>query len=146
MVWVSPKTWIAGENLTSANFNEQLQQNMLYLLNKNIRTVEIRNGISDPTTSTTTWMPVDPLVQYVDIQTYGGDVMIKANISHYRSLALGYNLFDVLITDSKQIKFYLSSLTNTPLTDGLWREQLGSSYVRKRSYSTLWENVPAGEY
>lgn len=145
MVWAGIKNWVTGENLTSVNFNEQIQSNMAHLLNGNIRTVEIRNGVSDPIGFLASgWQPIDPLVQFVTINTSGGHILLKAGLSYYNTGTAGATNIDVKVIPKRGTPFFISSYAETPTA--LWREQAGTNYTRTRSLVFLWENVPAGEY
>lgn len=145
MVWTTIKNWVSGENLTHINFNEQMQQNMRHILEGNIRTVEVRQGITDPISlAANGWLPIDPIVQYVKINTTGAHIEIALSISIYNSGVSGYTDLDILVKPAGEPSFFLSSLTQTPT--GLWREQAGSNYTRTRSYRFLWEFVDKKEY
>lgn len=143
------REWVDGEKLTALKFNEQIDQNIEWIRKRNISVVTVRNGISDwSQTTLDTWQAIDPTVLFVEITTRGegGNLLITANLNITNAGVTGGTLLDFFIQPHGEGGFYLSSLTTTPLTDGLFEEEFGSGYSQRKSYQFLWLNTPANSY
>lgn len=139
--------WKNGETLTAEKFNTRIEDNLQWLRNRNYKNVVIRNGASDLTLSTlATWRAISPSALYVDIETQGSDVMITLNCGVANAGVNGITYMDFFVKPKDKTGFFLSSLTATPLTTGLYTQQAGSSYNRCATYKFLWVDVPAEAY
>lgn len=75
MAWVTPRTWATNELVTAAMMNEQLRDNLLYLLNP--VSFFVANSATYTTTSTT---PVVINAAYgVNLTTNGGYILLGAS-------------------------------------------------------------------
>ena len=86
MAWTAPKTWVVGEAMTAADINAHLRDNMLALKSPPTSLVKL-DEVSDYTTTSTVFVPIDTSRLTLSLITTGGDVMIVffANISHATS-------------------------------------------------------------
>lgn len=147
MAWTPLQFWRDGEQLTTEKFNNRIEGNIQWLYSKNIQSVIIRNGVSDPSAGTgLNWVAISQSVLYVDITTLGNDLLINFLAGISNTGVQGKTLLDIYVLPKNRDPFFLSSLTATPLATGLWSHQLGSSLTTKRSFTFLWTNVPANGY
>lgn len=143
---VNPK-WHNGEYFSADKFMTRIEDNLQWLRNRNIKRLIIRNGVSDLTQATLlTWQACSDTVLYVDIETQGCDLMVSLKCGVHNTGANGKTLLDFFVRPLNKTGFFLSSLTATPLATGLFTEQMGTSYVRTRTYKFLWSHVAAGNY
>lgn len=143
--WNEPKDWLDGEEIQASELVDNLQIDLLYLYQKNMSMVEIRNGVSDFTEPLiATWKALFPSVFTLDIMTTGGNVLIQTDLDIRNSGAAGSYLLDFFVfrKGGSLDGYYLSSNTSTPSADGLARVQLGSGYARPQSIRWIWEDVP----
>ena len=75
MPYHDPKTWAVGEKVRATDLNEQIRDNVDYLLNRPGATQLVNEG-SDYTTSSTTFADVDATDLSKTITTAGGDVLV----------------------------------------------------------------------
>lgn len=137
--WAGSKTWRAGENITEGALNLHIENKMKWLYGKNVNFVR-KSGTSYSTTSTT-FVPVGA----EDIKTYlvteGNDIMVRLCLTPFpNGLASRLCYFDILVDDS----YYISSLTATPLTDGLANYQSNVGFPHTISIEALLTEMDAG--
>ena len=81
MTWTTPKTWAVDELLTAADMNEQVRDNLDYLLEPNNDSVEYDNSGDYSITNVTTFQDVDGTNFKVTVTTHGGPILVTCNFS-----------------------------------------------------------------
>lgn len=114
MAWTTPRTWATLEQITATYLNEQLRDNLEYLYNRPHSFVTIRNGTNVNITSTS-FAALDDGQFTLELTTTGGDIEIWLTGTFEHGSGGVAVMFDVLMDNTT----YLSSMTGTPLTNGL---------------------------
>lgn len=140
-LWTDPKTWIEGEKVSANELTQQVSDNITWLFERNIDVAQV-SGISDYTTgSSTTWETLGALRCTLNKATDASLIKATFSASAYNTVNGGYTYFDILIDNS----YYASSLTSTPLTEGLRGfRQNGSSYVNSVAFEFYIRDVLKG--
>jgi hypothetical protein len=114
-LWTPPPTYDQqGIDLTGAEL-ENMSNRFLFLYNPPRVTATLRSG--GASTTAVAFSPVDNNIFSLTMETSGRRLGMTL-LAHARHSVAGSNvLFDVLMDDVT----YLSSLTGTALTDGIWR-------------------------
>lgn len=138
-IWNKTKDWVSGENITEGKLQQHVKDKVEWLHDKNYDVMIDRDGVSHNTTSVT-FVPVDE--KYVlNLKTNGGDVMLRFSCSQYtNSVASRINYLDVKIDDD----YFLSSLTSTPLSDGIWNYGSNPIFPQGIAFEILIPNLEAG--
>jgi hypothetical protein len=79
-VWTAPATWSVDQLVTNDDMNEQVRDNLLYLLEPNFEELQADNSGTFSITNVTTFQDVDANFD-VDIDTHGGQVLVVVNFS-----------------------------------------------------------------
>lgn len=143
MSWNTPKTWISKDELTTETFNKELYENMLYLFKppRDEETNRQDTFFLFTTTSTTPVAPTGVKVLSINIVTDSVEIWWSGNIA--ADSANRIVRADVWVDNS----YYLSSLTGTQLTEGIWAEQLiNSGTVRKFVWKVVLDGLAPGTH
>jgi hypothetical protein len=77
----------------------------------------------------------------VELETFGNDVLIRFQARHFtQSITNRLTYFDILVDG----EYYLSSLTATPLTDGIYNFQYNVTQPRMAYIEALVTDLEAG--
>ena len=83
--WTTPITWNVDQLVTNTDLNQQLRDNLDYLLSPNHQRIVRDNGSSYSITSVTTFQDIDSVNLSISLVTHGGPVWVsllgRANIS-----------------------------------------------------------------
>lgn len=137
-VWYSPDAWAVG--LTNkTRFNKQIENNIRYLFEKNISTVQERNG-----TNSTSGTPIASTT----LTTTGGNVRISFKGSAEKTGVGDDIYFDVTITlGGGAGTRYASTGTGTPASRGVAYARQGTAGFRHAHiWSVIVPNIPAGTH
>lgn len=74
--WTPPITWTVDQLVTNSDLNEQLRDNLLYLLTPNHERILLTLGANYSITNVTTFQDVDPTNLSIDLTTHGGPVWL----------------------------------------------------------------------
>lgn len=131
MAWTNPRSWSTNELLTASLLNTHLRDNLLALKNP---PTNVFFPVADYTTSSTTFVDIDPTNLSRTITTTGGDVLIgfyaPMNISNsssqymVRLLRNGVVIAFVLRSNTATIHPASFLMLNTPVPAGTWTYKL----------------------
>lgn len=115
LLWTSPRVFIAGKVLTASQMNE-INNNISYLHSRPSEVITVRGTGANINTTSATFVAIDD-AQFsfsLEIGTGALETNILAILSHTVGASLVY--FDILVDGVT----WLSSLTGTALTNGIW--------------------------
>lgn len=138
-LWNSPKNWRGGEVLTTSKLNKQLRNNLLRLHEKNY----IIGGEGYTTNyvyGTNTFKELNSSIYKLRLKTIGGAIRLSFMATTYHSVSAGRVYFDIKVDDD----YFVSSLTPTALTDGLWRRQSLTNTPMTNTYEHILSDLEAG--
>ncbi len=95
MTWTTPRTWQSGSVVTAAQMNEQLRDNLLYLLSPNSDAV-LQDGTAFEI-SGTAWGTVGGTAQCPTLVTHGGPLLIYASCAVKADTAGQQAAFDIAV-------------------------------------------------
>jgi hypothetical protein len=75
MAWTTPQTWVAATVVSAAQLNEQLRDNLNYLLSRPHQRI-IRTAAADYTTTSTTFVDIDSTNLSITLAVSGSAVMV----------------------------------------------------------------------
>lgn len=141
MSWTNPKTWVLNEALTASDLNTYVRDNFSYLLN---RPADIFTGsASDRTlvtiTSTTPVAVNNVNTLSINIASTRVEIWVFARVA-IDATRLGR--LDVFVDNS----YYVSSLTSTALTNGLWADRAISANGPKASFKVILDGLTPGTH
>lgn len=117
MAWTTPITWAIRDAITMVKLNAHLRDNMNYLFARNKHVLTIISG-SDLTTTSTTYGAVDDAQFTLTLDvTDGAELEFNLLGNYAHSVLNGTVNFDIIMDDVT----YLSNMTATPITHGIWR-------------------------
>lgn len=140
MAYTDPKVFVTGEPLLAADLNE-ISDNVRYLFSPNRAIVTNRN-ITNVTVTGTSWAAVSGFRLSLDV-TSGRWLEIGLHIASAAFDTITRQCqFDIFIDDTN----YLSSLTTTPLTNGLYAVSSSAAATEATpvSFHVLWQAPAAG--
>lgn len=118
LLWTSPRTFIAGKALTASQMNE-ISNNASYLYTRPNKICTIRGTGANYTTVSTTFVDVDAVLLGGSLETSGGMLEINILGTVSNTAIATVTCFDVFMDNTT----YLSSLTATALTNGIWQHK-----------------------
>lgn len=142
LLWTSPRAFVAGNTLTASQMNE-ISNNCSYLFTRPQKTVSVRGTGTNFTTASTSFVDVDASLAF-SLETGGG--LLEINLLGIISNTVINTLtcFDVYMDSTT----YLSSLTNTALTNGIWQQKTtvaaSIDSIKATPYRIEVGGVPAG--
>ncbi len=138
--WNNPRNWRGGETLTSTQLNEQVKTNLLRLYQRNYATFTERYPAASHITTSTSFVALGTKDWRLSLISIGNNIDINLmNVGH-NSVTANYVYFDIRVDDD----YYISSLTDTPLSDGLWRFRSISNSPLNHVWSHLLTDIPTG--
>jgi hypothetical protein len=75
-VWTTPITWQVDQLVTNTDLNEQVRDNLEYLLSPNHQRIMRDNGGAYSITNVTTFQDIDSTNLSITITTHGGPVLV----------------------------------------------------------------------
>ena len=75
-VWTAPATWQVDQLVTNDDMNEQVRDNLLYLMSPNHEQI-IRNNSGSYSTTSATFEDIDGTNLSISITTHGGPVLVR---------------------------------------------------------------------
>lgn len=141
VLWTDPKTWVEGERVSANELSQQLSDNITWLYERNIDVSQV-SGVSDYLSpNVNQWSTIGVL--RCTLNKERDETLIRTcfsgGIAH--SQYGGIVWLDVLIDNS----YYASSLTPTPLTDGISSLRgLGSLYTMNTKFDFYIPNILSG--
>ncbi len=138
LLWTKPRVWETRDPITADKLNE-ISNQLTYLFAPSRAIKTVNNTGSNKTISSTTAVVLDTAVYLLNLELTGlRDVrIVLTGVLNNTTLAAA-NRLDVLIDGS----MYLSSLTNTPLANGIW---IQNQYVANLNMTVAIDLIiPAG--
>lgn len=142
--WYDPKKWVTGEALNADDLEREISANLTFLRHlPRAISGSLSVGIN---TNSTVFVAVDPIFK-IDIAIPDGDLLVGFTAGGVSSSAAAAEIqFDILMSDG-QDSVYLSSMTSTPATNGLYRQTGGIAAARHQiNLHVLLTGLPAGTY
>ncbi len=125
MTWVTPREWTLKEPITASKLNEFSAAD-LYLFSRPKSVVTIPGDGTNITTTSTTFTAVDDAQFTLSLEVAeGAEVQFDLLASCRHSVLGGFFHFDIIMDDVT----YMSSMTGTPVTDGIWKNQARAASV-----------------
>lgn len=145
--WTVPTT-LTEETLVNKEFlNAQLSENMRYLFSRPRDVVSVRTGAGSETTSNTTFTAVNVNLFRLNITVQRQTDLIFRfiGVTSQTSNNYGETMFDIYHSNLDK---YISSLTATPLTNGISRSGIRYSNTTRisQAISVIYEDVPIGDH
>lgn len=75
MAWTTPQTWTAGSVVSASQLNEQLRDNMAYLLNRPHQRI-VRTATADYTTASAAFVDIDSVNLSITLTLSGSAVLL----------------------------------------------------------------------
>lgn len=120
-VWTQPITWQVDQLVTAENLNQQLRDNLEYLLRPNHQHTVHDNGTNYSFTSLTAFEDIDPLNLSLQLTTHGGPVLVYLQ-AVARTSGSSFNGYVTIAINAISIVNYfnmglahITTQTNTPL-------------------------------
>lgn len=133
LLWTTPRTWVTNEPITKEKLNA-ISNNLSYLMKPSVEYSTIRGTASDVSVTALIAAPgdIDNASYQLSVELSGArDVTCRfRGTGGHATLAATWG-FDVFIDNTT----YLSSLTTTPLANGLWRT---TQYVAAHNINVDW--------
>lgn len=139
--WGVKKDWRAGENVTKGKLDTALVNKMRRLKNRNyVYRKEVL--AANLTTASTSFVILNAAHDWkISILTEGNDVRLTLCVALFTTVTNGtVTYMDVLVDDD----YYVSSLTNTPLSDGIINVTTNANAPRCFCFDLLVRNLDAG--
>jgi hypothetical protein len=99
-VWTPPRTWVAGEIPTADTFNAHIRDNLLTLKTPTRAETRINFG-SNYTTTSLSWVEIDPVVLSQTIVTNGGQLLVVVRPGLSISASPGFVYLDIAIDGTR---------------------------------------------
>lgn len=116
LLWTTPRTWKANDVITKERLNA-ISNDLTYLLNPSKGLVTVRGTGTNQTNASTTFVDLDLSTYALSVEITGSrDVNVALQGICSNATLAAITLFDIFIDNS----IYLSSLTATALTQGVW--------------------------
>lgn len=137
-VWTTPITWNVDQLVTNTDLNEQLRDNLDYLLSPNHERILRDNSGTYSLTNVTTFQDIDATNLSIDLETHGGPVWVHFQAIAYTSgtAVLGY--FDIAVDGTRIGTAFTLGLATVNSSDGNER--------RPTSISLLLTGLSAGTH
>lgn len=113
LLWTAPRDWFTKEPATKEKLND-ISNNLRYLLLPSVQRVTKTTG-TNPTTVSTVFVDLDAAAYALSVELTGGRLVMVELKGTFTNSGVNVVCFDILIDNTT----YLSSLTGTPLTNGV---------------------------
>jgi hypothetical protein len=146
MAWNELPNWILAEQVKASKFNSYIYDNMLRLDNGNVKTVTAEDAPS----TVINWPSFKQITNYDDlldleITTQGGDIEVYLHL-HVTATATIILKFDFHVLKPDGSWFFLSSMSQTPLTGGLYEVRAVNLMQEILHIRFLWPSPAPGVY
>jgi len=138
--WNNPRNWRGGETLTSTQLNKQVKTNLLRLYQRNYAVFTERYPAASYTTTSTSFVALGTEKWRLSLISIGNNIDINLMNVAFNTVSANYVYFDIRVDDD----YYISSLTSTPLSDGLWRFRSIANTPVNHVWSHLLTGIPTG--
>ncbi len=136
--WTAPITWNVDQLVTNEDLNEQLRDNLSYLLSPNHARILRDNSGTYSLTNVTTFQDIDATNLSIDLETHGGPVWVHFQAIAYTSGTSIFGYFDIAVDGAR---------VGSDFTLGLAPVNTSSSAVRRPvSISLLLTGLSAGSH
>lgn len=138
--WNASKGWNAGENLTIGKLDKYLKERLELLYDKNYVYKKLNLGAS-PQTASTNFVRIANETYKLHLKTEGRDVKITLLLTMFTSAINATISYIDIEVDGE---YYVSSLTNTPLSDGVINEAQNINQPYTILFEFVLRDVDAG--
>ncbi len=136
-VWTAPATWQVDQLVTNDDLNEQVRDNLSYLLSPNHQRIVRDNGGNYSITNVTTFQDIDTTNLSITLVTHGGPVQVHFQAIGWTNGTAHESYFDITLDGTRVGSAYTQGLA-TLVTDP------GERHVV--SISILLTSLAAGTY
>ncbi len=109
-IWTTPITWNVDQLVTNSDLNEQVRDNLEYLLSPNHQRIMHNNGGDYSITSVTTFQDIDSTDLSISLVTHGGPVLVHFQAVAYTSGLSHEGCFDLTVNGTRLGTSYLFGL------------------------------------
>ncbi len=138
MAWTTPVTYVPGDPLTATDMNK-ISEDLNYLYDPVSLILTNRGAGSNIATASTSLVAVDAVLFGGTITTTGRALRLGFDAVLQHSVVSALMVFDILIDGVT----YASSMTSTPVTNGLWVMRCNATANTPNNFSGT-HLVPAG--
>lgn len=138
LLWTTPRVWVTKDPITKGKLNA-VSDNLNYLINPSMDVKTVRGTGSDVSTTSTSPAVIDDTLLGVSVELTGAaPVRVKLMGIAVNNTLNAFTIFDMLYDSTN----YLSSLTSTPLANGIGKVRQGVANVE---YSVNFDIIiPSG--
>lgn len=122
MPWTTPSTWAAAQVVTATQLNQQLRDNLNYLLSRPHQRI-IRTAAANYTTTSTTFVDIDTTHLSLNVTLSGSAVLVGfsgiTELSAGQTTCFDFTVDDVRYTttaDGLVAGYILTGITHMPVT------------------------------
>lgn len=146
LLWTSPRTFQANKVLTATHMNE-INNNISFLYNRPQKLVDVRGSGVNLTATSTTFVDVDAGGTFsFTLETSGGGMEFNLLGTISNNTINTLTAFDIYMDGTT----WLSSLTGTALTNGIWQQKTtvaaSVDSIKATPYRLAAGAIPAGSH
>lgn len=116
--WTTPITWNVDQLVTNTDLNEQLRDNLDYLLNPNHARILRDNSGTYSLTNVTTFQDIDATNLSIDLETHGGPVWVHFQAVAYTTGTAIFGYFDFAVDGTRVGSAFTLGLVTLNASDG----------------------------
>jgi hypothetical protein len=148
MTWTTPQTWVAGSVVSAAQLNEQLRDNLTYLLSRPHQRIIRNAGYS---TTSTSFVDIDSTNLSITLTLSSGAVLVglEANVS-YDAGGGSRPVFDITIDGARYANAVATGLGGITGPSGAFTAHLSFTVlvvgltVGSHVFRPVWRNSVTG--
>ena len=110
MAWTDPATWAVDQVVTADEMNEQVRDNLNYLLSPNHQRIMRSNGGTYTITNVTTFQAIDATNLSISLTTHGGPILVNFLATGYTNGAAHEGYFDIAVDGTRVGASYTQGL------------------------------------
>ena len=140
--WTEPITWAVDQLVTNSDLNEQLRDNLLYLLSPNHERIVRDNSGSYSITNVTTFQDIDGTNLSIDLTTHGGPVWLHLQASVNTGGTVHESFYDFAVDGVRVADGYAAGLGQynndacAPLSIGVLLPLAAGTYTFRPQWCT----------
>ncbi|MBZ0302595.1 MAG: hypothetical protein K8J31_22810 [Anaerolineae bacterium] len=119
--WTTPITWNVDQLVTNTDLNEQVRDNLDYLLSPNHARIVRDNGGNYTITNVTTFQDIDSTNLSITIQTHGGPVLVHFQATGWTA-GTAHDVYFDLAVDGFRVGTAFTQGLGTHIGDGSQRQ------------------------
>jgi hypothetical protein len=120
-IWTTPITWNVDQLVTNNDLNEQVRDNLEYLLSPHHARIVRDNGGTYALTNVTTFQDIDTANLSIDLDTHGGPVLVHFQASGYTNGTAHAAYLDIAVDGARVGNDYTQGLVTLISADNAAR-------------------------